>query len=206
MDLQRIDVTSVPGATNRCSEPHVSEKRPVLWHPRHFRDEAAPFGVHLAAPGELAAAHQLAEDLVGARLAPLSALADSHARTKASAWLYKRPRTGSVSGVLLTLPLTAEGEIALILGKFNAADPDPEHLCAPGDPVSAMYIWFTGGRGLSARSAVMRTALAWRDGIYGGLRAYSRAATTGGARGLTTLRFAPLEPHGPGLMFCDKRR
>jgi len=206
MDLQLTDVASVLGATNPCTQAPFSEKRPVLWHPRHFRDEAAPFGVHLAAPAELAAAHQLAEALVGARLAPLSALAASHARTGASAWLYTCQRTGDVSGVLLTLPLTAEGEIALILGKFNAADPDPEHLCAPGDPVSAMYIWFTGGRGLSARSAVMRTALAWRDGVYGDLRAYSRAATSGGARGLTTLRFEPLEPHGPGLMFCDKRR
>ena len=87
------------------------------------------------------------------RLAPLSALAASHARTEASAWVYKCPTTGDLNGVLLNLPLTAEGEIALVLGKFNTADPDPEHLCAPGDQVSAMYIWFTGGRGLRARNA-----------------------------------------------------
>lgn len=140
------------------------------------------------------------------RLAPLSALAASHKRTEASAWVYKCPTTGDLSGVLLNLPLTAEGEIALVLGKFNTADPDPEHLCAPGDPVSAMYIWFTGGRGLRARNAVMRTAFAWRDGVYGGLRAYSRAATSGGARGLTSLQFAPLAQRDLGLMFCDKRR
>lgn len=140
------------------------------------------------------------------RLAPLSALADSHALTEASAWIYRCRDTRDVSGVLLNLPLNAEGEIALILGRFNTGNPDPEHLCAPGDPVSAMYIWFTGGRGLRARSAVMRTALAWRDGIYGGLRAYSRAATSGGARGLATLRFAPLASRDLGLMFCDKRR
>ena len=210
MDVQRVESASVPHAPVSCIEALCPEKSPALWHPRYFEEEAAPFGVQLAASGELAAAHQLCEDLVGMRLAPLSALAASHARTHASAWLYKcsdtREPNREPSGVLLNLPLTAEGEIALILGQFNAADPDPEHLCAPGDQVSAMYIWFTGGRGLRARNAVMRTAFAWRDGVYGGLRAYSRAATSGGVRGLTSLRFEPLEKRDLGLMFCDRRR
>jgi hypothetical protein len=206
MNLHRAEAAHVPVAPNGCNGPLAPEKSLRLWNPRHFRDEAAPFGVQLAAHDDLAAAHQLAEELVGMRLAPLSALADSHALTEASAWTYKCPDTREVAGVLLNLPLNAEGEIALILGRFNTGNPDPEHLCAPGDPVSAMYIWFTGGRGLRARSAVMRTALAWRDGVYGSLRAYSRAATSGGARGLAALRFAPLASRDLGLMFCDKRR
>lgn len=67
---------------------------------------------------------------------------------------------GGITGVLVNLPLTAEGEIAILLGRFSAHAPDPEHLCAPGDPVSAMYIWFTGGSDLRGKTAVMRTAFA----------------------------------------------
>lgn len=204
MYSQQIEPARVPVAQTPFIEGRAAEKSPVLWDPRHFREEAAQYGVRVATQHQLAALHQLAEELVGMRLAPLASLAAAHAHTRASAWVYDA--ADGVSGLILNLPLTAEGEIALILGRFNSSDPELEHLCAPGEPVSAMYIWFTGGRGLRARTAVMRTAFAWRDGFYGGLRAYSRAATTGGARGLASLAFAPLEQRDLGLLFCDKRR
>ncbi len=191
-------------------EARRSESVELFWDPQHFIDEAAPQAVRVARQDEIPAAHRLAEELVGMTLAPVSASVAAHARTKASVWVldgHPPPEGhGGITGVLVNLPLTAAGEIAILLGRFSAHAPDPEHLCAPGDPVSAMYIWFTGGSDLRGKTAVMRTAFAWRDGAYGGLRAYSRAATGGGARGLASLRFAPLELSHPGMMFCDKRR
>lgn len=136
-------------------------------------------------------------------LAPAGALAAAHSQTGASVWVYGQP---DVTGVLLNLPLTAEGEIALILDELDRSHPDPDHICAPGEPVSAMYIWFTGGLDLRSQAAVMRVAFAWRDGFYANLRAYSRAVSKGGERGLTSLRFAPLEKRPAGLMYCPKRK
>ncbi len=191
-------------------EGRRSQSVELIWDPQHFIDEAAPQGVRVAREEDIPVAHRLAEELIGMKLASLSASVAAHIQTEASVWVFDgRPPPeghGGITGVLVNLPLTAEGEIAMLLGQFSAHAPDPDHLCAPGDPVSAMYIWFTGGSDLRGKTAVMRTAFAWRDGAYGRLRAYSRAATGGGARGLTSLRFEPLELSHSGMMFCDKRR
>lgn len=203
MDIQLVAAAKAPDAQKPSIPLPRREKSPPLWHPRLFREVASSLNVHQAATDELSDAHALAETLVQTRMAPLSVLRAADAQTRGSAWLYRQSPDSAASGVLLTLPLSAQGEIAMLLGRFNAASPDAKHLCEPGDLLSAMYIWFAGGRGLRARGAVVKTALAWRDGAYSAVRAYSRAATLEGKRGLAAHGFTRIEHLG--LMLCDQR-
>lgn len=174
-----------------------------VWHPDAAAAEALPFGFRVARDEDLAPAHAACEEIMGMPLTPLSVLWAAHEHTAAAAWI--RGEGDRISGIILTLPLTPEGEADLLEGRFMPASPQPNQLCAPGDAFPAIYFWlFAGGDGQSRR-AILRTCLAWRNGVYAGVRGYARAASPAGREALGGLGFTPLKSTLPDLFSIAER-
>lgn len=183
---------------------------PSIWDPDMFARDAASLGVRPARAEEVAPARALGVRETGCELAPLWSMLRAHWRCQPAIWVHRSATeagaAGPINGVLMSLPLTKHGEQALLVDRFTFAAPDPAHICRPGDAISAMYMWLFAGSDGAGRRAVLRTALAWRDGAYADLRAYARAATAKGAAALAGLRFVQAFNDRPTLMFCDTRK
>lgn len=175
----------------------------LVWNPEAAEAEALRHGFRVATDEDLPAAHALSESIMGMRLTPLSVLWAAHEHTTAAAWIHED--AGHVTGVILTLPLTPEGEMDLLEGNFTPSVPQPHQLCAPGDPFPAIYFWlFAGGDGRSRR-AILRTSLAWRNGAYAGVRGYARAASPAGRAALEGLGFTSRKSTLSDLFFIAER-
>jgi hypothetical protein len=173
------------------------------WQPETAEAEALPYGFRIARDEDLAPAHAASEEIMGMPLTPLSVLWGAHEHTSATAWI--REDAGKLSGVILTLPLTPEGESDLLEGRFIPSSPQPHQLCQPGDAFPAIYFWlFAGGDGPSRR-AILRTCLAWRNGAYAGVRGYARAASPAGKEALRGLGFTPKKSTLSDLFFIAER-
>jgi hypothetical protein len=173
------------------------------WRPEAAEAEALPHGFRVARDEDLAEAHAFSEAIMGMPLTPLSVLWGAHEHTTATAWIYATD--GRITGVIMTLPLTPEGEADLLEGRFTPASPQPHQLCTPGDPFPAIYFWlFAGGDGRSRR-AILRASLAWRNGAYASVRGYARAASPAGKEALKGLGFAPIKSLLSDLFFIAER-
>jgi hypothetical protein len=163
-------------------------------------------------------AHAAAESIMGMKLAPVSAFANTHERTGGTVYvLRERPKAAAgataadaepgsdISAVVLLLPLSPRGEEDMRSGEFNTYDPQPNQMCAPGDPFPAMYVWLYAGRGMRARLNVLRACVAWRDGEYTQVKCYGRGASPEGAHAMEHLGFHRLGFGVPDLFFIDKR-
>lgn len=193
--------------SRRSSDQYVGRR---TWDPETFRREAALSHLRVAEPDELPETHQLAEEIMGRRLAPLWSLASAHAHTTAAAWVHRDPDPAAdaepkLTGLFLVLPLNWDGEAALRNRRLNFAAPRIDQLCAPGDEIAALYFWLTAGSDRRARRNVMRTALAWVSGASTGIRFYAQAASADGARALAGLQFRPLAPDSPNMFLLERR-
>jgi hypothetical protein len=174
-----------------------------VWKPEAAEAEALRFGFRIARDEDLAPAHALSEEVMGMPLTPLSVLWAAHEHTTAAAWVSEED--GRITGAILTLPLTPEGENDLLEGRFLPGSPQPYQLCAPGDAFPAIYFWlFAGGDG-RARRGILRTCLAWRDGAYARVRGYARGASPAGKSALKGLGFTPIQSALPDLFFIAER-
>lgn len=55
--------------------------------------------------------------------------------------IARKDRDDQHPGLIALLPLTTEGAAALVNGQFSSLEPDPTHICRPGAPAAALYIW-----------------------------------------------------------------
>ncbi len=190
--------------TERAFREREATIAPVeLWRPDAAAVEAKPYGFRIAGDEDLAATHAACEDIMGMRLTPLSVLWAAHEHTAGAAWV--REENSLITGIILTLPLTAYGEADLLEGRFTPGSPQPHQLCAPGDAFPAIYFWlFAGGDGRSRR-AILRTSLAWRNGVYANVRGYARAASPAGREALLGLGFTPKQSTLSDLFFIAER-
>ncbi|MFP3944436.1 MAG: hypothetical protein ACLFWF_11115 [Alphaproteobacteria bacterium] len=100
-------------------------------------------------------------------------------------------RSGRLAGFHAFLPLSAEGEAALLCARFAFLRPDLRHVAGAGEPPSALYWWASLGPGTTATAItlIMKRLQAPR---YRRLDIYSRPATRHGARALIHAGFRPL--------------
>lgn len=180
-----------------------------VWNPAVFQAEAAPHGFRIASTQELAATHELAERIMAMRLAPLQEIAAAHARTQATAWVCDaisgEGGDTDISGVILLLPLTWDGEAALRSGRFNFAAPQADFVCAPGNEMASLYLWLCAGSDRGARRSIMQTAQAWFDRPCSGLRVYGRAASNEGLRAFASFGFRRLTAARSDIFILDRR-
>ncbi|MBI1360177.1 MAG: hypothetical protein GC155_07825 [Alphaproteobacteria bacterium] len=146
------------------------------------------------------------------RLAPAFEIAAAHEKTGGTGWVHltdphqtRAPTASDISGVILLLPLSEEGERDLQQGRFQPRAPRANQLCAPGDTFPAIYFWLFAGRDGRARRNIIRTCLAWRNGIYAHVRGYARGASVEGCRTMAALGFEPMPSALSHLFFIDRR-
>lgn len=89
------------------------------------------------------------------------------------------------------LPLSAEGERALLNGAFKFLQPDLRHIATAGRQPSALYWWASLGAGTTA-TAISLIMERLRLPRYRFLDIYSRPATVHGARALLNVGFRTL--------------
>lgn len=164
-------------------------------------------GFRAAEVGELESAHAFCEDLMQLQLAPLWSLASAHSYTHGSAWIHCEPSNETaITGVWLFLPLNWDGEASLRSGRFGYATPRLNELCAPGDEISAVYLWFAGGTTKVARRAIMGVTDTWLNHALSGLRVYGRAASFAGADALAKFGFQRLSANRSDLFILGEQR
>jgi hypothetical protein len=209
-----------PLESGELLRPEGKSSNPV-WNPDIALAECAPFGFQRATMEQIPEAHAAAESIMGMKLAPVSAFANTHERTGGTVYvLRERPKAAAgatsadappaepgsdISAVVLLLPLSPRGEDDMRSGEFNTYAPQPNQMCAPGDPFPAMYVWLYAGRGMRARLNVLRACVAWRDGEYTQVKCYGRGASPEGAHAMEHLGFHRLGFGVPDLFFIDKR-
>ncbi len=105
-------------------------------------------------------------------------------------------------GLTAVLPLNAAGMQALISGRFDASDPDPDHIARQHERPAGIYLWVIHApRRLAAAVALMLQRIS--TPICRDVDLYARAATPEGAEYLEGIGFAQGaewgEHRAPGL-------
>lgn len=156
---------------------------------------AADFNMRPASIDEISIGITVAEELMNEKIATFSSVRRMHKHTGMTAWVTGHP----VDGVFLILPLTSSGELAVRDGTYHPADPNPAHLCPPGEPCSAMYVGVYAGRTQEARKSVMTSAAVMRIECFASIPCFARGATEDGRRSMESLGLKPYEGGLPDL-------
>lgn len=162
---------------------------------------AGGFGLRIARGDETEAAIDLAIELTGQELAPPDVVRRVQETTGLTAWVVGDP----VDGTFLFVPLSAEGEAAVRIGDFSPGDPDPAHLCMPGETCHGIYVGVYAGRTREARRSIMHASAALSVGYFASVPCFARAATEDGARSMASLGFRPIEGSLPDLWVLEGR-
>lgn len=136
-------------------------------------------GLEVATSADIDAVHALVVRLVGPPTAEAAIMRLVHEHTRASVFVSREQ--GEISGVVGELPLTPAGLTALWAGDFNGVAPATEHLCAPGQPVAAMYCWGCAADSRRAAALAVKAVVIARNEIYPTLPFFTRAAPPAGA-------------------------
>lgn len=161
---------------------NVSEsvRAPVL-EPQQVCSALQPFGLRPARPDAIQSARDWTAKLIGPSIAPPQALGAVH-QLMGEAAVFVRSEAAELVGVLGWIALSQSGLQALVAGRFCAQDPDPDHVCRPGQSPSACYGWgIAGSTPEGAKAVVCATQVLYLD-VYPGLPWFTRAATEDGRR------------------------
>lgn len=145
------------------------------------------FGWRSATAPEIPILVELGERLINDRLADAPTIERVHNATKISAWAYGDP----IEGLVLCVPLSEAGLIALQANEFHPGNPAAQHIAAAGEMCAGCYIGIYAGATHDARKAVMTGAGVIRMGIFSQVPCFARAATEDGARSMESLGWAP---------------
>jgi len=162
----------------------------------HVAERLASFGFRLAQHEEVAPALETAESLLQSKLTPRHIVERIHRHTMATVWVLGSPR---ITGFLLTIPLSAQGERAMRDGSFRPSNPSLAHACAPGDPCFGYYCWVYGGETRDDRRSVMTACAILRVELVPSLPIFARGATEDGIRSMASLGLTPIQNAIPDL-------
>lgn len=112
-------------------------------------------------------------------------------------------RQDRLLGAIAFLYLNDRGHDALLLDDICLTRPEPEFLAAPGEEVSATYIWACAitGRGISGYGKV---AAHLRQQRYGNADVFAQPSTKAGRDWLIATCFTPMQSFQPDL-WCYQR-
>ncbi len=105
---------------------------------------------------------------------------------------------GGEPGFVAYLPLNTKGYAALIDGQLSRRAPDIDHLCAPGEPPVALYMWcvYAPGNFIPAIAAI---ATHFEEIAPDGVPLFTSAATAPAARLFASLGFVAATDHFPRI-------
>ncbi|MEM9571387.1 MAG: hypothetical protein AAF996_07975 [Pseudomonadota bacterium] len=145
------------------------------------------FGWRSATSAEIPILVALGEELINDRLADAPTIERVHNVTKITAWAFGDP----IEGLVLCVPLSEAGLMALQANEFMPGDPADAHVAAVGEPCAGCYIGIYAGATYEARKAVMTGAGVIRMGVFSQVPCFARAATDDGARSMESLGWTP---------------
>jgi hypothetical protein len=146
-----------------------------------LRRDLAPFEVRPAGPYEVAAARQLAAELIGEGIVTADEL-DRVQRLTAGSSLFVTEEDRTLRGILAFVLLNAEGLKAVLDGSFDALAPAAEHLAGPGETAHAFYGWGVAATTKLSARRVVDAARAIMAGTLGLLPKFARPTTEAGHR------------------------
>ena len=147
--------------------------------PQEFIDLLAKDDLHPANPEECEAGRAIAAELISPHVALAATFWRVQAHTGSAVFICRRD--GEVTGVLGVVPLQPAGLHAVEHHLFDAKNPPPEFLCAPGDPFAGLYGWGFSARTRKASALVVIGAMKLRDHLND-IPFFTRAATPAGVK------------------------
>jgi hypothetical protein len=166
-----------------------------------LRRDLAPFHVRPAEPGEVAAARDLAAQLIGEGIVATDELDRVHSLTGRTS-LFVTEEEGGLCGVLAFVLLNREGLRAVHHGAFDACAPGALHLACPGETIHAFYGWGVAATTKTSARRVVDGARAVMAGAVGPLPKFARPTTEAGHRLMRErLGFVDLPGSDSGLVW-----
>jgi len=170
------------------SRPNTSlEYHPFVVDTAMMIEDMAGFGWRAASSQEMPDLMALGERLTGQGLASPDTVERVHNITKVTAWAFEDP----IEGLILSVPLSEQGLMALQESRFNPGSPDSAHLAAAGTLCAACYLGVYAGETHAARKAVMTACAIVRMKLFSQVPCFARAATADGARSMESLGWGP---------------
>lgn len=158
-------------------------------NPTAILEVAALFDLRQASATDIVDGLALASSRVDAPLASAATFTAVQAVAPA-AILVHRPH-GKVTGLLATLPLSAEALARLRAGALDTRNPAPDELLKPHQPAAASYTWIVAASSPTSAKALVQGMAAIHSLLTWQLVACARAVTADGARVLTSFGFQP---------------
>jgi hypothetical protein len=166
-----------------------------------LRRDLAPFQVRPAEPGEVAAARDLAAQLIGEGIVATDEL-DRVQSLTGGASLFVTEEAGALCGVLAFVLLSGEGLRAVYDEAFDACAPGAQHLARPGETIHAFYGWGVAATTKTSARRVVDGARAVMAGAVGPLPKFARPTTDAGHRLMRErLGFVDLPGSDSGLVW-----
>jgi hypothetical protein len=157
-----------------------SIRHSVEFSARLWRD-LATFGVRPAAPGEVAAARDLAAQLIGDGIVTTDELDRVQSLTGGTS-LFVTEDEGALCGILAFVLLSSQGLQAVRQGLFDARAPGALHLAGPGETIHAFYGWGVAATTKTAARRVVDGARTIMAGAVGPLPKFAHPTTEAGHR------------------------
>lgn len=160
-----------------------------IFRPHEVVRLLAPLDLQLASREDCELGRALAAQLISPAIALTQTLLRVQARCGAA--IFVQRAEGNVTGVTTLLPLRPEGKRAIENHAFDTKLPPDELLCAPGDPLAAVYPWGFAATTRRASAAVVSMVIRLRE-YWPEVPFFTRAVTASGARVVRgRMRYSP---------------
>jgi hypothetical protein len=151
----------------------------------------ADFNIYTLTGDRLAEAHELGLQRIGPNIASLETMRKVQEKTSLGILGMTRAQMDGVEdpgnqsplvGIYGVLPLTGAGTQAVIENRFNAIDPDFDHVCDKGDEPGGVFAWGVATTAHDAASLIILVTVLVGDYVTPHLDWYARAVTPDGKR------------------------
>lgn len=130
-----------------------------------------------------------AEDALGGGLVAAEIVQACEAKTRRCFFL-RRDESGQAEAFIALLYLNDAGFRALMYGELTPETPDLDHLAAPDERASAIYVWCLAGRSPEAKRSVVRAVTEARRKAFPDIALFARPVSREG-RMMTAALDAP---------------
>jgi hypothetical protein len=151
--------------------------------------------VRRAQPEHIAPLLELAEHLIGHRLASEKVVEKVLSHHPDSVWVFRQE--GVNVGVFSMLVLNPKGLKSVVAGNFDARDPPINLLATPDEVPAAIYLWAIAHS--SASDGILKMFVRLQSSPYELANIYGGCVTTSGIRFLRSWGFHNLTEHSPHL-------
>ena len=164
----------------------------------------AAFDIWPAEPDQMVEAREFAAALIGEDIVTPETLARVHDRSGAALFLAREE--GRLTGVWAAVLLTEAGVRACHDDRFNALDPDTDHIAEKCNEPAGVYAWGVAGATKESAKRLLISAAAVDQATLSHLPGFTRPTTEAGRRlALERMNFRPVPGSKTGLVWMAPR-